>query len=554
MQTIVIGHKNPDMDSICSAIAYAELKRLTGHENVVAARAGATNERIDFVLHHFGVEAPVLVSDLSPRVSDVMEARVISVRGRTTVYDALQLIEQKQLRGLPVVDDQNRCLGLLSAFKLSHYLFPPREEAGAARLVNASLRDLVETFAGRIISGTVEDEVKERLLMVAAMAQDSFAPRLQRYTGKAVVLIVGDRPHIQELAIKAKIHAIVITGGFGVSEELQAAACAAGVTLISSPYDTATTVLLARGAVRVERVLLDEYTSFHKDTALDDARNIAAESAGFVFPVLDDNGSLLGILSKSDFIKPVQRQLILVDHNELTQAVRGADRVPIIEILDHHKLGGLASATPILFWNNPVGSTSSIVAMCYQHAGVPIPPPIAGLLMAGLISDTLHLTSPTTTPVDRIILDQLAKAASTDPADLASRIFSVGSPLLTMTPEQAVAADSKLYDEGGQRFTVAQIEELTFSHFEAKREALMTALEANRHRDGLLFAALLVTDINTQSSLLLVRGSESFTATIDYPQVGQGIWELNGVVSRKKQLLPYLLNCLNKMGRKSGSH
>ena len=549
MQTIVIGHRNPDMDSICSAIAYAELKRLTGQENVIAARAGATNERIDFVLQHFGVEPPLLISDLSPRVSDVMEPRVISVQGRTTVYDALQLIEQKQLRGLPVVDDQNRCLGLLSAFKLSHYLFPPREEAGAARLVNASLHDLVETFAGRVICGTAGDEVAERLLMVAAMAQDSFAPRLQRYAGRPVVLIVGDRPHIQELAIKARIHAVVITGGFAVSQELQAAAKESGVILISSPYDTATTVLLARGAVRVERVLLDEYTTFHRDTPLDDARNVAAESAGFVFPVLDDNGSLVGILSKSDFIKPVPRQLILVDHNELTQAVRGADRVPIVEILDHHKLGGLSSSTPILFWNNPVGSTSSIVTMCYQQAGIPIPTPIAGLLMAGLISDTLHLTSPTTTPADRAILEHLAKAANTDPADLAARIFSVGSPLLTMTPEQAVGADSKLYEEDGHRFTVAQIEELTFSHFEAKREALLASLEANRQRDGLLFAALLVTDINTQTSLLLVRGLDAFTATIDYPQAGPNIWELAGVVSRKKQLLPYLLSCLNRMGR-----
>ncbi|MHA3773570.1 putative manganese-dependent inorganic diphosphatase [Verrucomicrobiota bacterium sgz303538] len=544
MQTIVIGHRNPDMDSICAAIGYAELKRLTGMANVTAARAGATNERINFVLEKFGIEAPVLINDLSPRVADVMEPRVISVSRQTTVYEALQVIETKRLRGLPVVDGENRCMGLLSAFKLSHHLFPPREEAGTARMVTAALKDIVATVAGHVVVGQASSEPQEQLLMVAAMAQDSFAPRLQRYGGRNVILFVADRPHILELAIKARVQAVVITGGFPIPEELQAAARAAGTILISAPYDTATTVLMARGAVRVERVLLDEYTTFHCETSLDEARRVAAESAGFVFPVLDDSGALVGILSKSDFLKPIPRQLILVDHNELTQAVRGADKVPIVEILDHHKLGGFASHTPILFWNNPVGSTSTIVTLCYQQAGIPVPPAIAGLLMAGLISDTLHLTSPTATGTDRLVLEHLAKLAQVDPARLAEQIFSVGSPLLTMSPEQAIAADSKIYEEGARRFSVAQIEELTFSHFDEKQEALLSALEAQRQRDGLFFSALLVTDINTQTSLLLVRGAAEFLDTIDYPQHGPCIWELAGVVSRKKQLLPYLLNCL----------
>ena len=169
--------------------------------------------------------------------------------------------------------------------------------------------------------------------------------------------------------------------------------------------------------------------------------------------------------------------------------------------------------------------------------------------MAGLIADTLNLTSPTTTPADRTILAVLAKIAGADPAELASAIFSVGSPLLTMTPEQAIAADSKLYEEDGHRFTVAQIEELSFSHFEEKREALLKALDAHWQREGLLFAALLVTDINTQSSLLLIRGAEAFLAAIDYPPAGPAVWDLPGVVSRKKQVLPYLLNCLARMSR-----
>ena len=547
MQTIVIGHKNPDMDSICAAVAYAELKRLSGQSGVIAARAGNTNERIDFVLGKFGVEAPVLINDLSPRVSDVMEPRVISVRADSPVYDALQLIDKKRLRGLPVVDENKRCLGLLSAFMVSHHLFPPREEAGTARVVTASLADIVTTFGGALVSGALSQEPEEQFLMVGAMAQDSFAPRLQKYRDKKVILFVGDRPHIQDMAIGERVHAIVVTGGLPIDEEIRAAARAANVTMISSPHDTATSVLLARGAVRVGRMIETDYRSFQPDTLLDHARQLAAQSAAFIFPVIDEHGTLVGILSKSDFLKEVPRQLILVDHNELSQAVRGADKVPIVEILDHHKLGGFASDAPILFWNNPVGSTSSIVTMCYAQLGIPVPPHIAGLLMAGLVSDTLNLTSPTTTPVDADLLNRLSKIAGVDPDDLAAQIFSVGSPLLTMSPEQAITADCKPYEEAGQRFSVAQIEELTFSHFDEKRDALLAALDTYRKKEGLLFAALLVTDINDQTSLLLVQGAEVFLQQIDYPARSPHIWELAGVVSRKKQLLPYLLHCLGQM-------
>jgi manganese-dependent inorganic pyrophosphatase len=547
MQTIVIGHRNPDMDSICSAIGYAKFKELSGHSNVLAARCGATNERIDYVLRKFGVDPPVLITDISAKVSDVMQPKVISVHADSPVYDAIQLIDQKSLRGLPVVDDSNHCLGLLSAFKITSHLFPARDEASSARIITASLADIVTTFGGALVTGSLNSEPIEQLLMVCAMAQESFIPRLQHYSDKKVILIVGDRPHIQELAIQERVHAVVVTGNLPISEEIRNAARLAKVTLISSPHDTATTVLLARGAVRVDRMIQTEYASFHQDMPLEEAKLKAAQSGQFVFPVLDDAGSLVGILSKSDFLKPVPRQLVLVDHNELAQAVRGAAEVPIIEIIDHHKLGGISSNSPILFWNNPVGSTSSIVTMSFQNAGIAIPKPIAGLLMAGLIADTLNLTSPTTTAIDRNLLAHLSDVAETDASQLASEIFSVGSPLLTMTPKQAIGADSKIYEEAGHSFAVAQIEELSFAHFAKQRDALLEALEEQRLKKKLLFCALLVTDINEQTSLLLARGETQFLATIDYPDKSPFIWELAGVVSRKKQLLPFLIQCIKRM-------
>jgi manganese-dependent inorganic pyrophosphatase len=547
MQTIVIGHRNPDMDSICSAIGYARFKQLSGNPDAIAARAGDTNDRIDYVLRKFGVEAPVFIADLSPRVSDVMERNVISVKRDCSAYDAIHLIERERLRGLPVIDEQNRCLGLLSAFRVCQRLFPARNEAAGARSIEASLPSMVETFGGKVVTGRLDCQVRDYLLMVAAMRTDSFSARLGSYTPGEVILFVGDREDVHHLVIKAGVKAIVVTGGLEISDIILQEAAAAGVTVISSAHDTATTVLLARGAVRVETMISSELFSFTPDTLLEDAREQAASSRHFVFPVVGENDALVGILSKSDFLKPIPRELILVDHNELSQAVHGAEKSRIVEILDHHRIGGMMSESPILFWNNPVGSTSTIVSLCYRQAGIPIPKPIAGLLLAGVISDTLNLTSPTATPTDREIVEHLCKVAGVDARELAAEIFAVGSPLLTMTPEQTIQADSKEYEHDRGRFALAQIEELSFTHLPEKQGALIEALGQRVRGQGLLFMALLVTDINTQNSLLLACGSDSFLREIDFPQRAPHIWELEGIVSRKKQLLPYLLRCVDRM-------
>ncbi|MGA3171421.1 MAG: putative manganese-dependent inorganic diphosphatase [Chthoniobacteraceae bacterium] len=547
MQTIVIGHRNPDMDSICSAIGYARLKQLMGNPNVIAARAGDTNERIDYVLAKFGVEAPVFIPDLSPRVCDVMERNVVSVRRDSSAYDAIHLIEKERLRGLPVIDEQNRCMGLLSAYRVCQRLFPAREDASNARLIEAPLPSMVETFGGRVVAGELDYSGQRHLLVVAAMRADSLSVRLGNYAPGEVILFVGDREDAQRLAIEARVKAIVVTGGLEVSKEILAEAEEAGVTVISSDYDTATTVLLARGAVRVDTLISSELFTFTPDTLLEEARKKATSSRHFVFPIVDENGALVGILSKSDFLKPIPRELILVDHNELSQAVHGAEKVRIVEILDHHRIGGLTSDSPILFWNNPVGSTSTLVALSYRQAAIPVPKPIAGLLLAGVISDTLNLTSPTATVTDREIVEHLCKVAGVDAKELAAEIFAVGSPLLTMTPEQTIQADSKEYQHERGRFVVAQIEELSFSHLAEKQAGLLQALASRVSGQGLLFMALLVTDINTQNSRLLACGAEGFLTEIDFPQRAPNVWELQGVVSRKKQLLPYLLRCVDRM-------
>jgi manganese-dependent inorganic pyrophosphatase len=547
MQTIVIGHRNPDMDSICSAIAYAELKRKLGVPDVIAARAGNTNERIDLVLQKFGVPAPKFMSDVSPTVTDVMDTQIISLDHQSSIYQAMNSIEQKRIRGLPVVDADNRCLGLLSGWKISHYLFPRREEARTSREIFGSISNIVQAFDGKFVIGATNDRPQKVVLMVAAMSQASFSERLRRTQPEQVMVFVGDREEIQLHAIQAKALAVVITGGMELSERVGAAAKESGVRVLSSRYDTATTVLLARGATKIDSMIDPQFTSLSPETSLRSARHVVAESSEYVFPILDGDKRLVGILRKSDFLKPIPRQLILVDHNELGQAVKGAGDLQIIEVLDHHRLASFNTDIPILFWNNPVGSTSTLVALSYEQHGIEIERSIAGLLMAGLISDTLNLSSPTATPIDAKILEKLSRIARKDPADLAENIFAVGSPLLTLRPNEVILADCKDYEEEAYKFSVSQIEELGFSHFYKKQDDLFNELEAYRAKQGYYFAGLLVTDVNTQNSLLLISAPAEFLDTITYPRRAPNLFELNNVVSRKKQLVPYLLDCLHKI-------
>src|SRR5260221_9903639 len=262
MQTIVIGHRNPDMDSICSAVAYAELKRKLGMNNVIAARAGNTNDRIDFVLNKFGVPAPDFVSDLTPTVADVMETKVVSVESQATISQALTPIGERRLRGLPVIDSEGRFLGLLSGWKISHYLFPPREETANSRVIRASISNIVNALDGHVLAGSADATLRDLVIMVAAMSPETFSTRLKRREGEPIVVFVGDLEDAQLVAIQNHVIAIVVTGGLGVSAQVRAAAKEAGVCLISSRFDTATSVMSARGAVPVVQDVDQKFTRF----------------------------------------------------------------------------------------------------------------------------------------------------------------------------------------------------------------------------------------------------------------------------------------------------
>jgi manganese-dependent inorganic pyrophosphatase len=362
------------------------------------------------------------------------------------------------------------------------------------------------------------------------------------------VVIVGDRWDIQQRSIQIGVRALVVTGNLPVDEEVVQQAREAGVSLIVSPYDSATTAWVIRTASSVDRLIDRKFSSVSPDLRISDLRRKVASTSALAYMVLSDEGKLIGILSKTDILKAVKTRLVLVDHNEMTQAVTGAQEVTIAEIIDHHRLGSLNTQQPILFINEPVGSTCTIVADLFRREGLTPSPEIAGVMMGGIISDTLHLNSPTSTEKDSVLLGWLSRIAGVDSKELADAIFSSGSVILANPPDKVIRSDFKIYDEDNVRFAVSQVEELGFGNFWKHAKPLCTALERMRASEGLAFACLLVTDINSQNSLLLVKGDADFISRISYAHVEKDeIFDLPGIVSRKKQLIPYIGSLLKEM-------
>lgn len=549
--TYVIGHKNPDADSICSAIAYAAFKEAAGQPGYAPARCGNSNARIDAILARFRTPLPLYLADVHPRVDDVMVKDVNRLSENATCAEALEFIDRYGHRVVPVVDADEKLVGTISTPALAHAFLPQISEPKRMRLVNTDLNSIARTLRAEVVHlGANADLVEELYVRIGAMDIASFW-RLSQAEGipaEKSIIIVGDRSDIQQRSIELGVRLLVITGGKRVHPSIADAARARGTTLFISPYDSATTAWLIRTAGRLAPVVDRTFATVSADSRLADVRRKVGGSAAPAFMVLTESGRLAGILTKTDMLKPVPTRLVLVDHNELTQAVPGADEVTITEIIDHHRLAPMATPQPIFFLNDPVGSTCTIVADLFRRYGLKPTPDLAGLMMSGLISDTLLLQSPTSTPKDADILAWLESHADIKAKALAELIFSSGSVILASPPAKVVRSDFKIYDEEGTKFSVSQVEELGFDNFWAHAKAISAALAELRDTEKLNFAALLVTDINTQNSLLLVKGEPEFIRKISYAHVEQDeIFDLPGVVSRKKQLIPYLTSLLREM-------
>jgi len=548
--TYVVGHRNPDADAICSAIAYTAYKHARGERGFVAARCGNSNARIDTILGRFRQPLPVYLSDVWPRVRDAMVADVVTVSEHATCAEALELIDRRNVSVLPVVDAQRRVLGTITLPHLGSIFIPRVHEPREMRLVRGSLCNIARALKATTLHAVNDGQTEDFYLRLGTMDIKTFwlVSEAEGIPAAKSLIIVGDRRDVQLKAIEKGLRGIIVTSGLPIDPEVVSLARAKGVSLISSPYDSATTAWVVRTASSIERVIDRNFGSVSRDARVSDIRRKMATLAGHSLMVLDDHGAIAGVLSKSDILKPIQTKLVLVDHNEIGQAVHGAEEVQITEIIDHHRLAPMTTPGPILFINEPVGSTCTIVASLFRSAGLDPEPNIAGIMMSGLISDTLYLNSPTTTPKDAEILNWLAGIAKEDPRQLADAIFASGSVIQASPPEAIVQSDYKAYDEEGVRFSVSQVEELGFGNFWARERAISTALEELRKREDYSFSALLVTDINTQNSLLLVKGDAVLIEKITYAQVQKDeIFDLPGIVSRKKQLIPYLTSLLREL-------
>lgn len=547
----IFGHKNPDADAICSALAYEAFKHAIGQTEYIAARCGNSNARVDAILERFKTPLPRFIGDVTPRIGNIMQSKARTVTKDSTCAKALELIDKYDVRALPVVDSEGHVEGLISIFQLGEFFIPKPSEPRAMRRVHTSVQSIIDSLNAKVMHADNVNELEELYVRIGAMDIRSFGShhKEQDLASNQSIIIVGDRWDIQERCLQLGVRLLVITGALEVDEEVVARAKERNVSLIVSPYDSATTSWIIRTATHIEGLIEPKVSCFSAEDQISSVKRRIANYNDALYVVVDDEKRLIGVFSKSDILRPSHTRIALVDHNELGQAVNGAAEVQITEILDHHRLGNIPTEQPILFINRPVGSTCSIVADMFKAQSLTPAPNIAGIMMAGIISDTLLLNSPTTTPLEGELLDWLAPIAGIEPKELADLIFTAGSVVLNNSPAQVIHSDCKIYEEGKIRFSVSQIEDLGFDNFWKHEDDLDQALEAYRAEEELYFSFLLVTDINSQDSLLVVAGNDELKSSINYPQRGQSnIYALSGIVSRKKQLMPYISSLLKTMG------
>ncbi|MFT4640490.1 MAG: manganese-dependent inorganic pyrophosphatase [Verrucomicrobiales bacterium] len=552
----VIGHRNPDTDAICSAIGYADFLRQTGMPTATAACCGSVNPRTAWVLRYAGLDEPRLLGDLRPRALALCEKELVVAAKDETFLEVYQKMRTHGFRAIPVVDDHGKIVGMPTLLEILELLLPVGEMRSGARTIKSSIRNMTNSLdAALFATGPAIETEEDLFLLVGASSLETVKERMRRFPPHSLIVITGDRPRVQQMAVDAGVRCLIITGGFDPDPELLAKAGEQGVCIICCQHDTASTAQLIRCSRQVAGIIDRSFISFPEDALISDIVKAVRDTSQVLFPVVrKTSGRLLGVFSKSDLVDPKRPNLILVDHNEFSQAVPGADESNILSVVDHHRLSGdLVSRDPIRFINEPVGSTSTIIGTFYRQHQIKPPAPVAICLCAGIISDTLHLTSPTKTPVDEEVLAWLADVAQLDLVAFSNDFFATGSLLKNYSPREAIESDRKEFTEGPWKLCISQIEELGLDEFWKYKGELTEMLEEVRTANNLDFACLMVTDINENNSVLLTTAAKSVEDAIEYPKIGKRLYELNGVVSRKKQLFPYLSRILSRVTPENGT-
>lgn len=541
MSLFVFGHRNPDTDAICSAIAYADFLRRSGQPNTVAACCGPPNQRTEYVLRQTGLTAPKIIMDVRPVAEDVCRRETVTAQFGDAFFEAYRRMQEWDLRAIPVVDHRRRVVGVLSVLDLMELLFRDEGDPVKSRTVTTNLQKITTSLGGSFQHAVEPERRDELLVMVGAMSADGFTARMQQFDRDRVIVVCGDRPTIQLPAIEQGVRGLVITGGFKLSPGLVELAKARGVSVLLSPFDTVNTTTRIRSSQFIDPAVNQQVLTLPAKMRLSEVRGQVERSTQPVFPVVEDDGLLVGISFKTDIVNPPRPQVVLVDHNELTQAVPGIEEADVVEVLDHHRLGGgLKSTQPIRFINEPVGSTCTLVARQFRGSGIDPEPSIALCMASGIISDTLSLRSPTTTDVDRDMLDWLRVRCGVDLESYAREFFEIGSALRSSTPDGVIREDCKEFVELGVKFSISQIEETGFDLFWERKDELLKALASYAEQRFLDFSALLITDVVSNGSLLLLSRETEAWEEINYPRIDPGLYRLKNIVSRKKQLLPLL--------------
>lgn len=549
-RVIVIGHKNPDTDSIASAAGYAELKTQLGWSGVSAACAGMPSERTEFLFNWFKVPLPPVLRDVHPRVRDIFDSAPQVISAGHTLLEAMEILQRTRQHRLPVVDSGGKYLGMVSLFDLADRLVLQSGAEGGGggligREVQTSAAHIAEVLGARALSLHQDGQVERLQVYVGAMSEPTLRLRLSKRDPRITVLVVGDRREIHELAVEMRLRLLIVTGNSPVDLEVLARARACGTSVLQTDFDSASTVRRLRFATPAELMLQDDVAQCSADERLVDLRDMMAGQHEEVFPVIGEGGRLEGVLTKDSLERELPLKLILVDHNELGQAVEGAAHVPVIEILDHHRLGVQQTQTPITFLCEVVGASCTLVAEQFRRFGKTPPPALAGVLMGGVIADTLMLRSPTTTLRDTAAIDFLKDICGVEPQKLASEIFAVGSRIAAQSARAVLTADKKDYHTDKYRFAVSQVEEVGFENFFKHRGELVRELAEVRREEKLDFVALLVSDVIRETSMMICAGEKRILDRLMYTRLDDSTFDLPNILSRKKQLLPHLLKIMS---------
>lgn len=548
----ISGHRNPDADSIASAYALAELRRVQNPEaNYAPVCPGVLPERVAHLFRRFGVKPPPRKNDVYLRMRDLC-VPAPAVSAGTSLFDAVNRLRKLGLQQIPVTDGRGRYLGLLSALSLLSRLLgigSADSESFIGRRIRSSIALMRRVLEAEMPASFSEDELRDFDVYVAAMRAETFEDHIPVRENRNLAVIVGNRTDILWKVIDNGVRLLIVTGAEEIPGGVVAAARLRGVSVLKTGLDSATVTRRLKFSMPVEQAEMSAAgtLTLSPDDRLRDFRARIMKSPSELFPVVGGNGLLEGVIYKKTLSEEPPYRMILVDHNEPEQRIPGAEELPVAEIVDHHRIGTIGTAHPIRFTGDVVGSTCTLVAKMFFEAGVPVSAPTAGILLGGLISDTLVLKSPTTTALDREICARLEKISGVPARELMEDLLKIDSPLTAKSARDVISGDRKDYASGRFRFALAQVEESNLQLLRLRRDELAAEMETACRADGLHFFGLLVTDAVRETSDMLAVGENEIIRALHYARAEDGIFSLPGVLSRKKQLLPQMFAVLSEL-------